>query len=215
MPSFSPSLLRSCRFPRRPYSDPQAHIEPLLASLPTHTSPGFPRSPLTPPPGFSGTPGTSAQVLQEPLALYRPPPGFESSRHLSGLQAPLWPHVQGPGSWTPRARYPALLLTRRGRSLAHSERTPEQPRTGSWWPPAKLGVSPLPLVCEEVSGGAGSRNGARAAPAGWWVWSFQHLNRQYGRIGTTSHRTPLPSPPRSARSGHRTGAQERCSGRTS
>ena len=34
---------------------------------------------------------------------------------------------------------------------------------------------------------------ARAAPAGWWVWSFQHLNRKYSRTGVSSHRTPSPS----------------------
>lgn len=34
---------------------------------------------------------------------------------------------------------------------------------------------------------------ARAAPAGWWVWSFQHLNRKYSRTGISSHRPPSPS----------------------
>ena len=103
----------------------------------------------------SGSPGASGTTLPPTLA-----PGFESSWHLSRLQAPLWPQIQGPfpGCWTPRARYPAVLLTRHGRSIAHSEWTLEQPRTGSWWAPAKLGVSPLPLVREEVSGRAGSRN---------------------------------------------------------
>ena len=70
LPSFSPSLLGSCQFPRRPSSDPQAHVECLLGSLgaplPTPTSPGFPRSPRHSP-GFSGAPSTSAQVPLEPL----------------------------------------------------------------------------------------------------------------------------------------------------
>ena len=66
LPSFSPSLLGSCQFPHWPSSDPQAHVECLLGSLgaplPTPTSPGFPRSPLTSPPGVSGTPCASDQV---------------------------------------------------------------------------------------------------------------------------------------------------------
>lgn len=211
VPSFSPSLLGSCQFPCRPSSDPQAHIESLLGSLgaplPTPTSPGFPRSPLTPPlwvlwdprhlcsgsPGARGTtlppPGPTSLVspgapdtppgsLGPPALLLRfpgspwrhtaapLPPGFESFWRLSRLQAPLWPQIQGPfsGCWTPRAQYPALLLTRHGRSIAHSEWALGQPRTGSWWPPAKLGVSPLLLVCEEVSGGQGPG-----------TWLGQHL----------------------------------------
>ena len=164
VPSFSPSLLSSCQFPCRPSSGPQAHVESLLGSLgapPPHPHlPWFPQEPPdTSPVGSLGPP---APLLRFPGSPWRHtaaplPPGFESFWRLSRLQAPLRPQIQGPfsGCWTPRARYPALLLTRHGRSIAHSEWTLGQPRTGSWWPPAKLGVSPLLLVCEEVSGGQG------------------------------------------------------------
>lgn len=83
LPSFSPSLLGSCQFPRRPSSDPQAHVECLLGSLgaplPTPTSPGFPRSPQHSP-GFSGTPRASAQVPREPLAPHCHPPWPQALR---------------------------------------------------------------------------------------------------------------------------------------
>ena len=119
LPSFSPSLLGSCQFPRRPSSDPQAHVECLLGSLgaplPTPTSPGFPRSPRHSP-GFSGAPSTSAQVPPEPLVPHcrpRPhlpwfpweppdtPPGFSGTPSASA-QVPWEPLTLPRVLWDPR-----------------------------------------------------------------------------------------------------------------